>query len=63
MRFVGVANRDSTHDQVVLSNGQVPAQHRLPGFRELAAKYGITYGNPDWMDDIVSRYGLRSPTH
>lgn len=32
-------------------------------FENLAAKYGLTYGTPDWMDDIVRRYGLTPPTH
>jgi mannose-6-phosphate isomerase-like protein (cupin superfamily) len=30
-----------------------------PEFTELAAKYGLTYGKPDWFDDVVTRYGLR----
>ena len=30
-------------------------------FAELAAKYGLTYGKPDWFDDVVTRYGLMSP--
>ncbi|MEE6178907.1 cupin domain-containing protein [Mycobacterium sp. 050134] len=34
-----------------------------PEFRELADKYGLTYGSPDWCDDIVRRYGLNPPTH
>ncbi|WP_255950539.1 cupin domain-containing protein [Streptomyces odontomachi] len=37
--------------------------HALPEFDELAQKYGLTYGTPDWMDDVVRRYGLRSPSH
>lgn len=37
--------------------------HETPEFAELAAKYGLTYGNPEWLDDIVARYGLRSPSH
>jgi quercetin dioxygenase-like cupin family protein len=37
--------------------------HELPEFRELADKYGLTYGSPDWFDDIVRRYGLNPPTH
>ncbi|WP_239645668.1 hypothetical protein [Mycobacterium sp. UM_CSW] len=37
--------------------------HELPEFGELADKYGLTYGNPDWMDDIARRYGLNSPSH
>jgi mannose-6-phosphate isomerase-like protein (cupin superfamily) len=37
--------------------------HELPEFGELANKYGLTYGTPDWLDDVVHRYGLQSPTH
>ncbi|OBG39438.1 cupin [Mycobacterium alsense] len=37
--------------------------HELPEFGELADKYGLTYGNPDWMDDIRRRYGLNPPSH
>jgi mannose-6-phosphate isomerase-like protein (cupin superfamily) len=37
--------------------------HELPEFAELADKYGLTYGNPDWMDDIRRRYGLNPPSH
>jgi mannose-6-phosphate isomerase-like protein (cupin superfamily) len=32
-------------------------------FAELAAKYGLTYGNPGWFDNVVTRYGLTSSTH
>ncbi|KAB8196560.1 cupin domain-containing protein [Nonomuraea phyllanthi] len=37
--------------------------HETPEFTELASRYGLTYGNPDWLDDVVARYGLTSPTH
>jgi quercetin dioxygenase-like cupin family protein len=37
--------------------------HELPEFGELADKYGLTYGTPDWLDDVVQRYGLNAPTH
>ena len=37
--------------------------HELPKFGELAHKYGLTYGTPVWMDDIVRRYGLNRPSH
>jgi quercetin dioxygenase-like cupin family protein len=37
--------------------------HESPEFAELAAKYGLTYGTPDWLDDVVARYGLTPPTH
>ena len=33
--------------------------HELPEFGEPAEKYGLTYGTPDWMDDIRQRYGLK----
>lgn len=29
----------------------------------LAEKYGVTYGHPEWLDDVVRRYGLNPPTH
>ncbi|OBA80220.1 cupin [Mycobacterium sp. 1164966.3] len=37
--------------------------HELPEFGELAEKYGLTYGDPEWMDDIVRRYRLNPPSH
>ena len=37
--------------------------HEAAGFTELAKKYGLTYGTPDWLDDVVQRYGLSSTTH
>jgi quercetin dioxygenase-like cupin family protein len=37
--------------------------HELPAFAGLADKYGLIYGYPDWMDDIIERYGLNPPTH
>jgi quercetin dioxygenase-like cupin family protein len=37
--------------------------HELPEFAELARKYGLTYGTPDWLDDVVHRYRLNTPTH
>jgi quercetin dioxygenase-like cupin family protein len=39
------------------------ARHQLPEFVELAEKYGLTYGRPDWLADVVQRYGLTPPTH
>ncbi|WP_220039737.1 cupin domain-containing protein [Nonomuraea aridisoli] len=32
-----------------------------PEFAELAERYGLTYGTPDWLDDVVARYGLTHP--
>ncbi|GAA2822733.1 cupin domain-containing protein [Nonomuraea rubra] len=37
--------------------------HRSAEFTGLAEKYGITYGDPGWLDDIVARYGLTPPSH
>jgi hypothetical protein len=46
------------------ANGSVgKSLHELPEFGELADKYGLTYGDPEWMDDIVRRYGLNPPSH
>lgn len=39
------------------------ALHATPEFDALARKYGLTYGTPDWMDDVVTRYGLTPPSH
>lgn len=40
-----------------------PALHTTPAFIELSNKYGLTYGEPEWFGDIVSRYHLNPPTH
>jgi quercetin dioxygenase-like cupin family protein len=37
--------------------------HETPEFNELASKYGLAYGSPGWMSDIVARYGLTPPSH
>jgi mannose-6-phosphate isomerase-like protein (cupin superfamily) len=37
--------------------------HESPEFGELATKYGLTYGTPDWLDGMVQHYGLDPPTH
>lgn len=34
-----------------------------PEFGELAQRYGLSYGDPDWFDDVIARYGLNPPTH
>ena len=39
------------------------ALHETAEFADLASRYGLTYGNPEWLDDIVARYGLTPPTH
>lgn len=45
-----------------LATPEVPL-HESAEFAELAATYGLTYGTPDWLDDVVRRYGLNSATH
>jgi quercetin dioxygenase-like cupin family protein len=47
----------------LLTSGTGPNLHETPEFAALAAKYGLTYGSPEWIDDIVTRYGLTPPTH
>ncbi|ORA58948.1 cupin [Mycolicibacterium elephantis] len=37
--------------------------HETAEFADLAKKYGLTYGTPDWLDDVVRRYGLSPATH
>lgn len=40
-----------------------PALHATAEFTELSKKYGLTYGVPEWFDDVVNRYHLNPPTH
>jgi quercetin dioxygenase-like cupin family protein len=47
----------------LLTHGAGPGRHATPEFAELAEKYGLTYGTPDWLADVVERYNLDSPTH
>jgi len=28
--------------------------HESDAFARLAARYGLTYGSPDWLDDVVA---------
>jgi quercetin dioxygenase-like cupin family protein len=37
--------------------------HETSAFADLAARYGMTYGAPDWLADVVARFRLRPPTH
>jgi len=37
--------------------------HETDEFTALASRFGLTYGNPDWLDDVVERFHLRPPTH
>lgn len=52
----------------LLTSGEATAKpgaplHESAEFAELAKKYGLTYGTPDWLDDVVRRYGLSPATH
>ncbi len=53
--------------ELLLSRRPGPTQdgplHESVEFADLADKYGLTYGTPDWLDDVVRRYGLNSATH
>ena len=33
----------------------------VPDFVALAESYGLQFGEPDWMPDVISRYGLTRP--
>ena len=37
--------------------------HKTTAFAELAEKYGVTYGEPDWLADVIDRFHLTPPTH
>jgi len=37
--------------------------HETSPFADLADEYGLTYGTPDWLDDVINRFGLTPPTH
>ena len=43
--------------------GGTSSLHETDAFTALADRFGLTYGSPDWLDDVVARYGLSSPTH
>ncbi|MFE2141429.1 cupin domain-containing protein [Streptomyces sp. NPDC059456] len=42
----------------MLADGRPPAEDALAA---LAAKYGLEFGRPDWLPDIISRFGLTPP--
>lgn len=44
--------------------GLIVAEQTDPAaFDNLAAHYGLRYGHPDWLDDVIARYDLQPPTH
>lgn len=62
----GFENNFRELGELLLERADDPAGrplHELPEFGELADEYGLTYGSPEWMDDIAQRYGLNPPSH
>jgi hypothetical protein len=45
----------------LLMSGTGSNLHETSELTELAKKYGLTYGTPDWLDDIVTQYELTPP--
>jgi quercetin dioxygenase-like cupin family protein len=37
--------------------------HETSAFAQLAERYGLTYGEPSWLADVVDRFHLTPPTH
>lgn len=62
-RHARVARRGPVGGRVAGQRRCRPELHGLPDFVALAQKYGLTYGRPDWVDDIIDRYRLNQPTH
>jgi len=50
-----------TSDVTATAAGTPP--HESSEFANLATKYGLTYGSPDWIDDVVAGCGLTPPSH
>ncbi|WP_067710676.1 cupin domain-containing protein [Nocardia yamanashiensis] len=52
-------------EQYFAELGELTATGTTPAtaFDDLAARYGLTYGHPDWLDDVIARYHLNPPTH
>ncbi|MFI6043828.1 cupin domain-containing protein [Nocardia sp. NPDC051321] len=44
--------------QLTATDTTTPAE-----FDDLAARYGLTYEYPDWLDEVIARYHLDPPTH
>ncbi|MCC0100293.1 cupin domain-containing protein [Streptomyces flavotricini] len=42
----------------MLADGQPPPEDALPA---LAAKYGLVFGRPAWLPDVIARYDLTPP--
>jgi len=48
-------------DQPTARQGDIGLHPRLE-VTELADRYGLTFGQPDWLPELISRYGLRAPS-
>jgi mannose-6-phosphate isomerase-like protein (cupin superfamily) len=46
------------HDLSDLIAGSPPAEGELA---RLAAEYGLEFATPDWLPDVIARYGLTTP--
>jgi hypothetical protein len=33
----------------------------MEAMADLAVGYGLSFGNPEWLPDVVARYGLTVP--
>jgi quercetin dioxygenase-like cupin family protein len=44
-----------------LTGDSAEPAHRSAELARLAARYGLSYGTPDWFGDVVARYGLTPP--
>ncbi len=39
----------------------IVASGEIPTGTDLAERYGLVYGEPDWLPDVIARYGLTPP--
>jgi mannose-6-phosphate isomerase-like protein (cupin superfamily) len=46
-----------------LAEAPAGSLHETAAFAELAERYGLTYGEPDWLADVIDRFHLTPPTH
>ncbi len=49
---------DFFHELSDLLSGGAPEANAIP---ELASKYGLEFGRPEWLPDLISRYSLTPP--
>jgi quercetin dioxygenase-like cupin family protein len=53
--FEGFFKEMSEYVAEVGQRGEAPA---MPVLAEISARYGLEFGEPDWLPDVVQRYGL-----